>query len=183
MLKVVCVWICVFCVPMSLYERGSIPEGSYIHFQGHLLFPGSLMCLSLQNVCGAHRALVTGFQTTTCKRTERGRCCMNRVCNIPQNLQVCKLCFLDNIMESQRVWFKYKSHSSVFLQTKCFHNKPLKRAVADFRWILTNPIRKLWSLIILVFDICRLRSLNGMRSNDYQSKVSSTRIIIALFHD
>ena len=38
---------------MSLYERDSIPEGSYIHFQGHLLFPGSLMCLSLQNVCGA----------------------------------------------------------------------------------------------------------------------------------
>ena len=53
MLKVVCVRICVFCVPMSLYERGSIPEGSYIHFQGHLLLPGSLMCLSLQNVCGA----------------------------------------------------------------------------------------------------------------------------------
>ena len=67
MLKFVCVSICVCSVPMSLYEKGSIPEGRYIHLQGTLLLPGSMMCLSLKNVCGAHRALVTGFQTTTCK--------------------------------------------------------------------------------------------------------------------
>ena len=94
------------------------------------------------------------FKLQFAKGTERGRCCMNRVCNIPQNLQVCKLCFLENIMESQKIWFTRKSHSSIFLPTKCFHNKPLKNRVLRL-WTdnINHQSSRTESCVV-----CRLRS-------------------------
>ena len=155
MLKFVCVWICAF-VFQCLYMRETPLVKAVIHIsRGHLLLPGSLMCLSLQNVCGAQMGTSGQISNYSLQKgAGRGRCCMSKVCNNTQNLQVCKLCFLENIMESQKIWFKHKSHPSIFLPTKCFYNKPLKNRVLR---LLTDNINHQSSRTESCV-VCRLRS-------------------------